>query len=59
MSFYENVCDVHIQTEGFHNGYFVKIQSEDDTVVYHIEKDDLISILQRLHDAVISKGVVS
>lgn len=57
-NFYENVCDVHILTEGHKCGYMVRVEYADDdkTEVYHVEKQQLIDVLKMLHDTVTKNG---
>lgn len=57
-NFYDNVCDVHILTEGYKGGYMVRVEyaEEDRTEVYHVEKHRLIHVLRMLHDTVTLEG---
>lgn len=54
--FYENISDIHIVNEGHQNGYFVKL---NDAHTYHLNREDIEYILERLHDVVISKGNIA
>lgn len=58
MDFYDNVCEVSIQTEGYQGGYNVKVEYEEGTVVYHVRKSSILSILRKLHDAVVEEGEI-
>lgn len=57
-NFYDNVCDIHIVTEGHRCGYMVRVEYADDdkTEVYHVSKHDLLNVLRTLHDVVTAKG---
>lgn len=59
-SFYEKICDIHVLAEGYQGGYMVRVVYSDkygeDEKVYHVDKDDIINILQNLHSTVASKG---
>lgn len=57
--FYDNVYDIHIMTEGYESGYLVKVEyAEDDkaTEVYHVSKNTLVRMLNKLHDVVIANS---
>ncbi len=56
LDFYDDVCEVYIQTEGCQSGYNVKIVNQEGTVVYHVKRNSIVSALRRLHDAVIEEG---
>jgi|694.fasta_scaffold06007_42 hypothetical protein len=56
MNIYDEVCEVLIQTEGYKSGYVVRIVGEDDTKTYHLEKDDVAEIIQKLKEIATKKG---
>ena len=56
MDFYDNVCEVYIQTEGCQSGYNVKVVNDEGTVTYHVRKNSILSILRKLHDTVVNEG---
>lgn len=57
-NFYDNVCDVHILTEGYKGGYMVRVEYADDdrTEVFHVPKHKLLGVLRMLHDTVTENG---
>lgn len=42
-----NIIDVHIQPDN--QGYVIRIASEDDTTTCHVEKNELVEILNKLN----------
>jgi hypothetical protein len=67
VDIYEDICEISIQTECARSGYVVKItRVEDDSLsvfkrrfkeeVVHLEKSDLVRLVEQLHNIVQSKG---
>jgi len=52
------ICEVRIQTEGYRSGYIVRIVDEDNTTVYHLEKNELIGLIEKLNRVAVEKGTV-
>lgn len=51
-----DICEVRIQTEGYQGGYLVQIVDEDNTTTYHLEKHELLDIVNKIQEVATSKG---
>jgi hypothetical protein len=57
FDFYDNICEVHIKTEGYQCGYMVRVEDfESGPTVYHLSKSEFIGLLKKVHETVVSNG---